>query len=89
MQSSIGVSHANQLCFSCLPDTKSNDTVIPINILLDTFELPQSLQVKSINNQRLKKGTMRRTNHKCKLNITLEIDPCQTSYKHHTSRERC
>lgn len=35
--------------------TPNQMTVIPINILLDTFELPQSLQVKSINNQSLKK----------------------------------
>lgn len=40
---------------TCLPETKPNDTVIPLNLLLDTFELPQSFQAKLQNSKRLKK----------------------------------
>ena len=44
VQSSIWVRHANQRRHSYLSERPSNDTVIPLNVLLDTFELPQRVQ---------------------------------------------
>lgn len=52
VQSAIWVRYANQLRLSCLPVTKSNDTVIPLSVLLGTFELPQSSQVKPNKKQK-------------------------------------
>lgn len=50
LQSSIWVENANQLHHSCPPKTKINDTVIPLNIFLDMFVLPQSVLV-TLNTQ--------------------------------------
>ena len=51
VQSSFGVRHANQLRHSYLLERQSNYTVIPLNALLDTFELPQRVQA-TYNKQR-------------------------------------
>ena len=87
VQSSIWVRHANQLRHSYLSERPSNDTVIPLNVLLDTFELPQRVQTTcSEQSKSQKKFPTRRTQRKCKPTSTLQVDPPQTSYKHQISR---
>ena len=58
----------------------SNDTAIPLNILLDTFKLPQRVQTTcSEQSKYQKKFPTRRTQRKCKPTSTLQEDPQQTS----------
>lgn len=80
MQPSIWVRYANQLRLSRLQGTKSNNTVITFKMLLDTFELPQSFQVKPNKQpETQEKSTMRRTNGKGKITTPLHVDPRETS----------
>lgn len=88
VQSTTWVRHANQLHHSYLPERQSNDTVIPLNVLLDTFELPQSVQTKcSKESKSQKKLPTRRTQRKGKPTSSLQVDPQQSSYDYHTSKE--
>ena len=84
VQSSIWVRHANQLRHSYLSERPSNDTVIPLNILLDTFKLPQKVQTTC--SEQSKKFPTRKTQRKCKPTSTLQGNPEQTSNKHQISR---
>ena len=87
VQSSIWVRHANHLRHSYLSERPSNDTVIPLNVLLDTFELHQRVRTTcSEQSKSQKKFPTRRTQRKCKPTSTLQVDPQQTSYKHQVSR---
>ena len=87
VQSSIWVRHANQLRHSYLSERPSNDTVIPFDVLLDTFELPQRVQTTcSEQSNSQKKSPARRTQRNCKPTSTLQVDPQQTSCKHQISR---
>lgn len=77
----IWVRLANQLRPSHLPMIKSNDTVIPLNILLDTLELLQSFQAKpNKKTETQRKVSMRKAYPKCKLNTYLRVDPRQTYF---------
>ncbi|KAF5395995.1 hypothetical protein PHET_11296 [Paragonimus heterotremus] len=49
VQSSLWVSHANQLCPSFQPVTVPSSQVIPLDILLDTFNLHQNVSVAAPN----------------------------------------
>lgn len=85
VQSSIWVRHANQLRHSYLPKRQSND--IPLNILLDTFELPQSVPAACRKQNKAKKdGPTRRSQRRRKPTSVLQVDPQQTSYRHHLQR---
>ena len=84
VQSSIWVRHANQLRHSYLSERPSNDTVIPSNVLLDTFELPQRVQTTCSEQSKSQKKFP--TWHMCKPTSTLQVDPQQRSEKHQISR---
>ena len=73
-QSSLWVRLSNQLRLSRLPVSELHPSVLPLNILLDTFELLQNAQPKlRVERKKLKKGTKTRMTDR----VQMWIDPCQ------------
>ncbi|KAF6773972.1 hypothetical protein AHF37_06755 [Paragonimus kellicotti] len=89
VQSSIWVRHANQLRPSFQPVTVPSSRVIPLDILLDTFELPQDVSAAAPNPEAHPPSicTPRRWTDRSRRQVVhMQVNPRQQVI---TSRRRC
>ena len=90
VQNSIWVRHSNQLRPSHLPVEIQQDPTIPLNILLDTFDLPQQTPETSQNTEveRQEPNIWKSVRTRCPTPHLL-VDPQLKSYKRQNLKGRC